>query len=117
MVKIQQVHSRIISSNPKLPRKKKNDFIPIDVLRNRALEKLKNERVRFSNQEIRKIISIVHLNYSPSKSWLVTISRIKQDIVLGYLKYDALSRWLDADGGLAKDEPDMIGEIAMECGL
>jgi len=117
MVKIQQVHSRIISSNPKVVRKKKSVFIPINVLRNRALDKLKNERVKFTNQEIMKIISIVQLNYSPTESWFGCMNQIKRDINAGYLKYDALAMWLNPDGGLSKDEPDMIREIAIECGL
>lgn len=121
MVKLQTIEETITGvDKPKVYKKKKNSFIPINELRNRALAKLhiKEERVKFSNQEIIKINDLLQ-SFRPQcyEHYLGVISQIERDIAVGYKKYDSLATWLDADGGLAKYEPDLIRNIAMECGL
>ncbi len=120
MVKIMCIKSESKKLNDNSIRSKvhkRNVFVPIETLRNKAVEKLKTESVKFTTQERLKIIQIAQLNYSPTESWIGCISQIKRDINTCYLKYDCLAMWLNSDEGLAKDEPDMIREIALECGL
>ncbi len=88
-------------------------------MRNRALAKLhiKEERVKFGNQEIEKINDLLQ-SFRPQcyEHYFGVIAQIEKDIKLGYKKYDSLAMWLDPEG-LAKYEPDLIRNIAMECGL
>lgn len=119
MAKLQSIKSNKVdvTGNPKVCIRKRKVFIPINELRNRALERLKTERVKFTTQEMLKIITISQLNYSPTETWINVLNQIKRDIRAGYLKYDALAMWLNPDSELAKDEPDLIREIAIGCGL
>lgn len=120
MAKLQIVKpERIINiDNPKS--KKKKAFVPINELRNRAFAKLhiKEERVKFSNRDILIIKDWLN-EFRPQsyEHYLGVIAQIEKDIRIGYKKYDALAMWLDSDNGLAKFEPDLIRNIAMECGL
>ncbi len=121
MAKLQIVFERILSNDrirPKVQRKK--PFIPINELRDRAFAKLriKEERVKFSNRDITIIKDLLN-EFRPQcyEHYLGVISQIERDIAVGYKKYDALAMWLDSDSGLAKYEPDLIRNIAMECGL
>lgn len=119
MAKLQiLVIERTLSNDrPKVSRKK--SFIPINELRNRSFEKLKiKEESKFSNQEIIKINDLLQ-SFRPQcyDHYLGVIAQIERDITLQYKKYDSLVRWLDADDGLSKYEPDLIRNIAMECGL
>lgn len=119
MVQLQIIEDIKAESNKQV-RKKKKSFVPINELRNQALTKLhiKEERVKFSNQEIVKINDLLQ-SFRPQcyEHYLDVIKQIERDITLQYKKYDALARWLDADDGLSKYEPDLIRNIAMECGL
>lgn len=120
MAKIQLVESERITiiGNPKVYKKK--CFIPINELRNRAFEKLniKEERVKFNDRDVIIIKDLLN-EFRPQcyEHYLGVISQIERDIAVGYKKYDSLARWLDSDNGLAKYEPDLIRNIAMECGL
>jgi len=120
MAKLQIIFERTLNNEvrPKVQRKK--SFIPINELRNRAFAKLhiKEERVKFSNQDIIIIKDLLN-EFRPQcyEHYLDVIKQIERDIAVGYKKYDAMAMWLDADDGLAKYEPDLIRNIAMECGL
>lgn len=119
MAKLQIIEDIKAESNKQV-RKKKKSFVPINELRNRALANLhiKKERVKFSNQEIVKINDLLQ-SFQPQcyDHYLGVIIQIERDIKDGYIKPDLLARWLDADSGLAKWEPDLIRNIAMACGL
>ena len=99
--------------------KKKNVFVPIEVLRNKAMENLqiKEKRVHFTVGEIKKIENLLN-SFRPQsyENYLGVIAQIQKDIQLNYLKYDSLAMWLDVDG-LSKYEPTLIRNIARECGL
>jgi len=121
MVQLQIIEDDIKAKvNKQIVRKKKKSFVPINKLRNRALANLhiKEERVKFSNQEIVKINDLLQ-SFQPQsyEHYLGVIVQIERDIKAGYIKPDLLARWLDADSGLAKWEPDLIRNIAMVCGL
>ncbi len=121
MVELQIIEDEenLSSNNVKPKFRRKKSFVPINELRNRALAKLhiKEERVKFSNQEIEKINDLLQ-SFRPQcyEHYLGVIAQIEKDIKLEYKKYDSLAMWLDPEG-LAKYEPDLIRNIAMECGL
>jgi len=121
MVKIQMFKERVsINKVDRQKVHKKNVFIPIIELRITAMNKLriKDERVAFNNEEIKKIEDLLN-SFRPQNydHYIGVISQIQRDIAIGYKKFDALAMWLDSDNGLAKFEPALIRSIAIKCGL
>ncbi len=99
---------------------KKNPFVPIETLRKMAMEKIKTDRVLFTDREIARINNQISATIPQSKNYndfVGVCAQIKRDISLKYKKWDAISMWLDADLGLAKYEPDLIRKIAVMMGL
>jgi len=109
---LKKVHDIIANIGGK--RNKKVKFIPINELRKIAFEKLKvkDERTKFTEADVKKIFEIIQVTKPQSKNYAGVISQIERDISV-YIKPDALAMWLDADLGLAKDEPVLISNIAM----
>jgi len=120
MAKLQIIFERTLNNEVRPKVRRKKSFVPINELRNRAFAKLhiKEERVKFSNRDVVIIKDLLN-EFRPQcyEHYLDVIKQIERDIVVGYKKYDSLARWLNADDGLAKYEPDLIRNIAMECGL
>lgn len=123
MAKLQSIESGRITiiGNPKVHKRK--IFIPINGLKRMSSKKLEFDSVitRFNSYEIKNINELLEefkpQSYDPEHYYLDTIEEIKVDINSGVSKYKILEKWLESNSGLAKYEPNLIRNIAMECGL
>lgn len=111
--------SQLKPKNQKFSKKKHQAFVPIEKLREKCFKNLKipEKRVKFTEKQVEKVErKMVESVPQMSKDYSAICEQIRRDMKV-YKVYDAFAMWLDADGGLAKYEPDLIRKIVVMLGL